>query len=86
MHPEHVGVNIRVGERIPESVTVRPLPPDVVELVPEYRGYDYFIDSDDEIVFVAPQTHEIVGMIDYEGRAASTDETRVSGARPCPPE
>jgi hypothetical protein len=82
--PERVNVNIRIGERIPESVMVRPLPTEVVSIVPEYRGYDYFLDSDDEIVFVSPQTHEIVGTIDYEGRAAAEDATQVSGARPCP--
>ncbi len=80
--PVRVNVNIRVGERIPETVVVRPLPTEVVELVPEYRGYDYFVDSDDEIVFVSPKSHEIVGMIDY----GSDDAPVVAGARPCPVE
>jgi hypothetical protein len=84
---ENVNVNVRVGERLPESVVVRPLPEDVIAIVPEYRGYDYFIDENDEIVFVAPQTHEVVGMIDYEGRAASVDNyTHVGASRPCPTE
>jgi len=82
--PEHVDINVRVGERIPQTVVVHPLPLDVVTIVPEYRGYDYFIDSDDEIVFVSPQTHEIVGTIDEGSNMATTDETRVSGVRPCP--
>jgi hypothetical protein len=82
--PERVNVNVRVGERIPETVIIHPLPADIISLVPEYRGYDYFVDSDDEIVFVAPDTHEIVGTIAYEGRAAAEDATQVSGARPCP--
>ena len=84
--PENVNIAIRVGARVPENVVVEPLPADVIALVPEYRGYDYFIDSNDEIVFVAPETHEVVGMIDYEGRAASEDMQRVAGARPCPTE
>jgi hypothetical protein len=86
--PEHVDIDLRVGVRVPETVTVRPLPEDVIAIVPEYRGYDYFIDENDEIVFVAPQTHEVVGMIDYEGRAASDDAnyTRVGASRPCPTE
>jgi hypothetical protein len=82
--PENVNVNVEVGERIPASVTIYPLPEDVISIVPEYRGYDYFVDSNDEIVFVSPQTHEIVGSIEYEGRAAAEDATQVSGARPCP--
>jgi len=84
---ENARIDVRVGARVPESIVVRPLPEDVIAIVPEYRGYDYFIDDSDEIVFVAPQTHEVVGMIDYEGRAASDETyTRVGASRPCPTE
>jgi hypothetical protein len=86
-HREHANVRVRVGERVPEGVRFLPLPEDVIAIVPEYRGYDYFIDDNDEIVFVSPESHEIVGMIDYEGRAASDDTyTRVGASRPCPTE
>ena len=83
----NVNVNIRVGERVPEGVEIEPLPTEVIALAPEYRGYDYFVEND-EIVFVSPESHEIVGSIDYdEGRAASEETTtRVAGARPCPVE
>jgi hypothetical protein len=77
---ERVNFNVRVGERVPENIEIRPLPEEVISLVPEYRGYDYFVDSDDEIVFVSPETHEIVGSIDYG------DGPVVAGARPCPVE
>ena len=83
-HRENVNISVRVGVRVPETVSLRPLPEDIIAFVPEYRGYDYFIDENDEIVFVAPQTHEVVGMIDYEGRAAAVDSPRA--ARPCPTE
>ena len=86
-HREHVDFAIDVGARVPESVIVRPLPAEVIALAPDYRGDDYFIDDNDEIVFVSPETHEIVGTIQYEGRATAVDEpTRVVGARPCPVE
>jgi hypothetical protein len=81
-----VNVNIQVGGRVPEGVEILPLPAEVIALAPEYRGYDYFV-ANDEIVFVAPDSHEIVGSIGYEGRAASEENTtRVAGARPCPVE
>jgi hypothetical protein len=86
-HREHSNVRVRVGERVPEGIRYLPLPEDVVAIVPEYRGYDYFIDENDEIVFISPQTHEVAGMIDFEGRAASDDTyTRVPASRPCPTE
>lgn len=84
--PQRVDIDIRVGVRVPEQVEIRPLPTEIVTIVPEYRGFDYFIDSDDEIVFVSPETHEIVGTIQYEGRAASEDATHVRAAKPCPVE
>jgi hypothetical protein len=81
---ERPNFDVRVGVRVPEEFEIRPLPSDIVEIEPEYRGYDYFVDADDEIVFVSPETHEIVGTIAYEGRAASIDAPRA--ARPCPTE
>jgi hypothetical protein len=84
---EHAGIDINVGVRVPESVTIYPLPAEVIAIAPEYRGYDYFIDDNDEVVFVSPETHEVVGAIEYEGRAASDESTvNVAGARPCPVE
>jgi len=89
---ENVNIDINVGVRVPESVTVYPVPDDVLAFAPEYEGYDYFIDNG-EVVFVAPDSHEIVAAIDYEGRAAAVDQgtnvdetPRVAGARPCPVE
>ena len=83
---ENVNIDINVGVRVPESVTVYPMPEEVLAFAPEYRGDDYFI-ANDQVVFVAPDSHEIVGAIEYEGRAAAEeDSTRVAGARPCPVE
>lgn len=84
--PIQGNVDIRIGARTPDWVDIRPLPEDIIAIAPEYRGYDYFIDSNDEIVFVAPESHEIVGAIEYEGRAASEDATQLPAARPCPTE
>jgi len=86
-HRENLNISVNVGARLPETVALYPVPEDIVEIAPEYRGYDYVIDND-EIVFVQPSTHEVVGTIEYEGRAAAADESSVNirRARPCPPE
>ena len=52
-HRENVNFNVDVGAPLPRDVELLPLPPDVVELAPEYRGYDYVV-VNDEIVFVDP--------------------------------
>jgi hypothetical protein len=54
--------SVSVGTRVPRSVHVAVLPGDIVRIVPEYRGYDYFLVGD-EIVIVDPRTLEIVAII-----------------------
>jgi hypothetical protein len=53
---------IRVGERVPRTVRFYPLPIEIVEFVPEYRGYDYIIVGD-EILIIDPNTLEIVAVL-----------------------
>ena len=60
----HVDFDIRPGVRITrEHVSLRPLPPDVVTIYPEWRGYEFFL-VNDRIVVVDPRTLEIVDVID----------------------
>jgi hypothetical protein len=57
------GFATRIGGRIPDRFRYYPLPPDILEFLPEYRGYDY-IEVDDAILIVDPRTREIVYVID----------------------
>jgi hypothetical protein len=57
-----VHIDVAVGASVPRTVHVVALPPDIIELVPEYRGYDYIIVGD-EIVIVDPDTLEIEAVI-----------------------
>jgi hypothetical protein len=58
----NVNFDIRVGTRIPHTVHYAVLPADIVRIVPQYRGFDYFL-VEDEIVIVDPRTLEIVAVI-----------------------
>jgi hypothetical protein len=66
----NVNFDIRVGARVPRTLTLYELPPDVISIVPEYRGYRYVV-VEDEIVIVNPRTYAIVAVVDSGGRAAS---------------
>jgi hypothetical protein len=46
-----------------------PLPTNIVELVPEFRGYDYVV-ANDEIVIVQPSTRKVVEVINTGGATA----------------
>lgn len=58
------GVSVSVGVSVPRTVTIHRLPPKIVEIVPEYAEYSYFITDDDVIVIVDPDTYEIVYVIE----------------------
>jgi Protein of unknown function (DUF1236) len=52
---------IQVGARVPRTVRFYPLPVEIVEIVPEYQGYDYVLVGD-EILIIDPETLEIVAV------------------------
>jgi hypothetical protein len=59
----NVNFNIAVGVTVPRSVHVEVLPEDVVEIVPQYEGYDYIVVGN-EILIVDPDSLAIVAIIE----------------------
>lgn len=58
--PVDVDFEVNVGVAVPRTVTLLPLPPRVIEIVPAYSGYEYFVLADGRIVIVEPGTLKIV--------------------------
>ena len=63
VEPTHLNVSVAIGTRIPTSGHVYPLPVQVIEIYPEWRGYNYILVGD-EIVIIDPRTHEIVAIVE----------------------
>ncbi len=59
----NVNFNISVGTAIPRTVTLHALPPTVIEVYPQWRGYR-FVWVEDEIIIIEPGTYRIVAVID----------------------
>jgi cytoskeletal protein RodZ len=59
----NVNFNIAVGATIPASVRFHPLPARIVEIYPEWRGYEV-VYVRGRYIIVRPQTHEIVYIIE----------------------
>jgi len=59
----NVNVNVSVGTVLPASVHFVPLPARIVEIYPEWRGYDVVL-IHGRYVIVRPQTREIVYVIE----------------------
>jgi hypothetical protein len=60
VEPVSIDVEVSLGTTIPKTVTLHPLPPRIIEIVPAYSGYQYFILADGRIVIVKPATYEVV--------------------------
>jgi hypothetical protein len=71
----NVNFSLSVGTAIPRDVHLSTLPADVVEIVPQYRGYSFVVVKD-EIVIVEPSTYKIVATLPYSGRSTATAPAR----------
>jgi hypothetical protein len=67
----NVNFSLSVGTVVPRDVHFEPLPADVVEIVPQYHGYDFLVVRDD-IVVVEPSTHKIVDVIPRSGGSTAS--------------
>jgi hypothetical protein len=73
-----VNFELNVGVRVPDDIRVRPVPNEIIAIVPQYRGYSYFVTTD-RIVLVEPGTQRIVYTMPYNGShraATSTTKTK----------
>lgn len=69
-----VNFALNVGVRVPSHLHLVPVPTEIVQIVPQYRDYSYFVTTD-RIVIVEPRTHEIVYVMPYEGRSHVTSSS-----------
>jgi hypothetical protein len=62
----NINFSVSVGTVIPRDLRLHTLPSDIVEIVPQYRGYSFFVVRD-EIVIVEPSSYKIVTVIPRSG-------------------
>jgi uncharacterized protein DUF1236 len=65
-----VNFSLSVGTVVPRDVRFQLLPADVVEILPQYRGYSFFVVRDD-IVIVEPSSYKIVDVLPRTGRSSA---------------
>ena len=63
VEPVEIDIDIQVGVEVPRTIEFHPLPPRIIEIVPEYRGYLFFVLADGRIVIVQPESYEVVVII-----------------------
>lgn len=70
-----VNFSVSVGTVVPRDVRLQPLPAEVVEVAPQYRGYDFVVVKD-EIVIVEPSSYKIVAVLPYSGHSTAAAPAR----------
>ncbi|MCV0397398.1 MAG: DUF1236 domain-containing protein [Rhizobiaceae bacterium] len=63
VEPVDIDVDVSVGVAVPRTVELHPLPPRIIEIVPAYAEYRYFVLADGRIIIVEPATYEVVYII-----------------------
>jgi Protein of unknown function (DUF1236) len=58
----NVNFDVTVGAKVPSSVHIVVVPQDVVEIVPQYEGFDYVVVGE-QILIIDPDSMEIVAVI-----------------------
>jgi peptidoglycan hydrolase-like protein with peptidoglycan-binding domain len=66
-----INFGMEVGAVVPAYVPIAPLPAALIEVHPEWRGYEYFVYEDD--VVVVNREHHIVATVPYGTSRASTE-------------
>src|ERR1700694_4113081 len=59
----NVNFNLSIGTAVPAGVRYHPLPTRIVEIYPEWRGYDFIL-VHGKYIILRPHTHEIVYIIE----------------------
>ncbi len=57
-----INFNISVGTVVPRSVHFVTVPQTIVEIYPEYRGFEYFV-VDEEIIIIDPHSYKIITIL-----------------------
>lgn len=68
---QNINIHVDIGQRPPPNVRSRPLPPDIVRIVPQYRDYEYTV-VENQVVIVDPRTREVVDVLREPGSVAET--------------
>jgi hypothetical protein len=56
---DHVNFALSVGTRIPRTMRIYGVPQSIVDIVPQYRGFDYIVVKKD-LLIIDPRTLEIL--------------------------
>jgi hypothetical protein len=60
----NIDIDINIGVVVPQTIHLQPLPESVVVILPQFKGFLFFLLPDGRIVIVAPDTLKIVYILE----------------------
>ena len=76
---ENLNIQVNIGTRLPPGVQARRLPSDIVQIMPQYRDYEYTV-IDNRVAIIDPRRREVVEILDDGpgyGRTAAYSGDRI---------
>jgi hypothetical protein len=73
---DRVNFTVDVGIEVPREVRIVEVPPTLIEINPQWRGYQYFVVEDD--IVIVDRSRKIVARLPVGSSSASTVETRTT--------
>ena len=56
----NLDIDVSVGTHVPRDIVFYAVPTTIIRIVPEFRGFKYFVLAGGTIVIVDPDTYEVV--------------------------
>jgi hypothetical protein len=75
---QNINIQVSIGERLPPRARLQRLPPDIVRIAPQYRGFAYTV-VEDRVYVVEPRTRRVVDVIIESGPSTRTTSIFRSG-------
>jgi hypothetical protein len=69
-----IDIDISVGSTLPDRVVLQRVPDEIIEISPEFRGYEYTVVRD-EIIIVEPRTKKVVEVIRKSGGKSASSKS-----------
>jgi hypothetical protein len=61
--PKEKSTTETVGDTVPESIKLYPLPSEIEQKIPQAKSHEFFVEDDDTIILVSPSDRRIADVL-----------------------
>lgn len=79
IQPADIRINVTEGMSLPATVTLKPVPAQIVQVAPQFREHHFFVTSE-RIVIVEPTSRRVVALLPLTGQTTAQTTTTTAPA------